>query len=187
MKKYSPLKGQALINGALDDCQQEVSHLCTFCQSKVIYEELQRKKRMSFTTVIYSIYERKATWQVGSHLGIHTTFLCGRKRGHITFPLLPLPCTVSSTLSPQPHQGEALQGYRHVWCFSFVTNTQLQKLCEQTPHPCKVVFLSLTECSRLSELKLKPNTCKACTRQPFCQSHQGFLQHCVCPVLFIQQ
>lgn len=70
---------------------------------------------------------------------------------------------------------------------SFVTNTQLQKVCEQTPHPCKVVFLSLTECSRLSELKLKLNTCKACTRKPFCQSRQGFLQHCVCPVLFIQE
>ena len=140
MKKYSPLKGHALINGALDDCQQEVSHLCTFCQSKVIYEELQRKKRLSFTTIIYSIYERKATWQVGSHLGIHTIFLCGRKRGHITLPLLALPCTVASTLSPSPHQGEALQGYRPEWCFSFVTNTQLKKCVSRHHIPVKLFF-----------------------------------------------
>lgn len=97
---------------------------------------------MSFTIIIYSIYERKATWQVESQLGIHTTFLCGRKRGHITLPLLLLPCSVSSTLSPYPHQEEALQGYCIDMYGAFpLLPTHSSKKCVSRHHiPVKLFF-----------------------------------------------
>ena len=96
---------------------------------------------MSFTTFIYSIYERKETWQVWSHLGIHTTFLCGKKRGHITLLLLPLLCTISSTLSHSPHQGEALQGYCIDMCGAFpLLPTHSSKKCVSRHIPVKLFF-----------------------------------------------
>lgn len=121
MKKYSPLKGQALINGArwlLAGSQPSVYFLP---KQSNLWEAAKKKG----CRPIIIVYERKATWQVESQLGIHTTFLCGRRKD----TSLSLSCSYLVVYHLlfllAPTKGRSTSGilYRHVWCFSFVTKT----------------------------------------------------------------
>lgn len=77
------------------------SDICVFPPgAKSFMWSCRRNKRMSFATIVYSIYERGESWQRESHIGIQSTFLRGRRGSFLS---LPHPClTLYHLTSPLP-------------------------------------------------------------------------------------
>lgn len=95
---------------------------------------------------------------------------------HPTFPL-------------SPTSRETLQG----WCknrsgaFSNLPTHSTKKGVSRQPYPAKLFFCHSQNAPPLSELRLRPNICKTCTRQPRCQPPHGLLPQCSHSVLLSQQ
>lgn len=119
-EKNSAGKEQALTKGVLGWLLAgSQSDICVLsARAKSCMWSCRRNERMDLTTIIYSIYERGESWQTESRLGVHSTFLCGRKRSYITLPA-PIP-TLYSLLPLQRNTSGML--YRQGWCFSFALN-----------------------------------------------------------------
>lgn len=118
----------------------------------------------------------KAAWGYIPHF-----YVGGKEATSLSPPPSP-PYTLSS------HCRETLQGccVDRAGAFPLLSIYSTQK-CLSRHHILIKLFFCHPQNALGPQLKVRPNTYKACTRQPLCPSPHRCLQQCICPVLFIWQ